>query len=70
MTWRSTLANRFCAQEDNSSLIDAKQDVDVVFLDLSNDFDMANRRFLLAKREVLTVSSTICGWRPPWETVL
>lgn len=58
----STLTDRLCTQEDDSSLIDAKQDADMVFLNLSKSFDAVNYILLLAKLESIVISQTICGW--------
>lgn len=41
---RSTLTNLFCAQKDYSSLIEAKQDVDMAFL----VFGVINHKVFLA----------------------
>lgn len=44
------------------SLINAKKDVNMVFLDLSYAFDIVNHRLLLIKLEALAIFPKICEW--------
>lgn len=48
MPKRSTLANLLCVKEDCLSRIDAKQDVYMVFVDLSKVSIVVNYRFIIA----------------------
>lgn len=62
MLKRSTLTHFLCAHLGLESLIDAKQDVDNVFLDLSKASDVLNHRLFLDKLEALALSPAICKW--------
>lgn len=60
MSKRSNLTNLLYAKEEYLSLIDTKQDVDMVFLDLSKSFYVVNHGSLLAKLEASVISPAIC----------
>lgn len=59
MSNRSTPTNLFYAEENFLSLFDVKQDVNMVFLDLSKAYDGINHRLSLAKLEDFSVSQAV-----------
>lgn len=58
----STLTNLLCAVEYFSSLDDAKQDVDMVFLDLSQAINEVIHRLLFVKLEVFSIFTAVRRW--------
>lgn len=58
----STLTNLLYAVEYFSSLDDAKQDVDMVFLDLSQAINEVIHRLLFVKLEVFSIFTAVRRW--------